>query len=968
MGDGGRRETRAVRPGSVFWVVLFLVGFGCVSSVQGATADVGDAAVLEAMAKSLKGLDWSGLEPCDWGGVTCDSSGKVKGINIQGMGVTGTLPADFNNLTALTTLSMQHNNISGPLPSFRGMQNLQSVYLGQNSFESIPADFFDGLSNLQIFSIENNENLAPWVIPDGLQAAAVLQEFYANNANIQGLIPEFLGNGSMASLQQLWLAFNNLSGGIPVSFNASQIVNLRLNNQNGRLLGGRIDVVGRMQSLTHLSLHVNAFTGPIPDFVSEGLSVLELRDNQLTGPVPESLQKSDSLSNISLKNNDLQGPAPQFRAGVDVDDGGNNYCTAQPGKGCDGRVQALLDFAGAVGYPLFLSTGWTGNDPCASWQYVSCRGGNITVLNLANRGLNGTISPALGRLTSLTEILLNNNNLSGTIPADLAGLPNLSKLDLRNNNLHGSVPKFASSVQVLTAGNARIGQSASPQGSPSPSDGDNTSDSGSGGGTGKGKTAGASGGSTKASSNGRSGGIIAGAVLGSLVLLLGVFAASFLLYRRCRRSNRVQSPNSAVIAVANRPGTDGSVSARELLKVSIAPTGGSDTLSRSSNNSGPSSDVPAMDGGGSSMVISIQVLREVTNGFSDRNILGCGGFGVVYRGELHDGTKIAVKRMESVAVSSKGLREFQAEIAVLTKVRHRHLVALLGYCIEGNERLLVYEYVPQGPLSRHLFEWREAGLRPLDWKQRLIIALDVARGVEYLHSLAHKSFIHRDLKPSNILLGDDLRAKVSDFGLVKLAPEGKYSVETKLAGTFGYLAPEYAVTGRVTTKVDVFSFGVVLMELITGRRALDESQPEESVHLVTWFRRCMGSRDAFIKALDPVLLADEESGNRSETLQSINKVAELAGHCTAREPLQRPDMGHAVNVLAPLVEQWKPADTDADDCYGIDLDLPLPQALKRWQAFDDDEDEDGGFDSLTQASIPNKPSGFAESFTSADCR
>ncbi|KAL7198659.1 hypothetical protein ACSBR2_021043 [Camellia fascicularis] len=170
-----------------------------------------------------------------------------------------------------------------------------------------------------------------------------------------------------------------------------------------------------------------------------------------------------------------------------------------------------------------------------------------------------------------------------------------------------------------------------------------------------------------------------------------------------------------------------------------------------------------------------------------------GGFGIVYKGVLHDGTIIAVKRMESGAMGTKGMNEFQAEIAVLTKVRHRHLVALLGYCINGNERLLVYEYMPWGTLAQHLFEWRELGYPPLTWKQRVTIALDMARGVEYLHGLAQQSFIHRDLKPSNILLGDDMRAKVADFGLVKNAPDGKYSLETLLAGTFGYLAPLYAV-------------------------------------------------------------------------------------------------------------------------------------------------------------------------------
>nr|KYP40025.1 putative receptor protein kinase TMK1 [Cajanus cajan] len=378
-------------------------------------------------------------------------------------------------------------------------------------------------------------------------------------------------------------------------------------------------------------------------------------------------------------------------------------------------------------------------------------------------------------------------------------------------------------------------------------------------------------------------------------------------------------------------------------------------------------DIQMVEAG--NMVISIQVLKNVTNNFSEKNILGQGGFGTVYKGELHDGTRIAVKRMESGAITGKGAAEFKSEIAVLTKVRHRHLVALLGYCLDGNEKLLVYEYMPQGTLSRHLFNWPEEGLEPLEWNRRLTIALDVARGVEYLHGLAHQSFIHRDLKPSNILLGDDMRAKVADFGLVRLAPEGKASIETRIAGTFGYLAPEYAVTGRVTTKVDVFSFGVILMELMTGRKALDETQPEDSMHLVTWFRRMSINKDSFRKAIDPTIELNEE------TLASIHTVAELAGHCCAREPYQRPDMGHAVNVLSSLVELWKPSDLNSEDIYGIDLDMSLPQALKKWQAYEGrSQMESSSSSSLlpsldnTQTSIPTRPYGFADSFTSADGR
>ncbi|GMY32065.1 receptor-like kinase TMK4 [Fagus crenata] len=246
------------------------------------------------------------------------------------------------------------------------------------------------------------------------------------------------------------------------------------------------------------------------------------------------------------------------------------------------------------------------------------------------------------------------------------------------------------------------------------------------------------------------------------------------------------------------------------------------------------------------------------------------------------------------------MKQFQAEIEVLTKVRHRRLVALLGYCTNDNERLLVFEYMPEGTLTQHLFHWGENGCSPLTWKQRITIALDVARVVEYLHSLAQQSFIHRDLKPSNILLGHDMRAKVADFGLVKNVSDGTHSVETQLAGTIGYLAPECAATGRVTAKVDVYAFGVVLMELITGRRAINNTMPDEGSHLVTWFCQILINKENIMNAIDQTLNPDEK------TMENIIKVVELAKYCTTHEPYQRPDMGRVVNILSPLVEQWEP--------------------------------------------------------------
>lgn len=709
-----------------------------------------------------------------------------------------------------------------------------------------------------------------------------------------------------------------------------------------------------MTSLNSVWLHGNQFTGPIPDFSNlTQLSDVSFRDNILTGVVPASFVSLPSLKTVNLTNNLLQGPTPKFGGNVDLDmrQGSNRFCTDVPGGTCDDRVNALLSVLEGFGYPKAFADNWQGNDPCGNWKGIVCLSDNISVVNFKSMGLLGTISPNFSLLPSITKLILSDNFISGTIPTELTKLPNLVELDVSNNRLFGNVPSFRNGVKVNIDGNPDIGKGKSSAPSPSPP-GSPTVPGGGGGG----------GGDSPASGEKKSKtGIIVGAVIGVVGGLLLVGAAVFcLLSNKKKRSGKVQSPNTVVI----HPQHSGD---QDAVKVTVAGggvNGGThDVLSPRSNGPG---DIHVVEAG--NMVISIQVLKNVTDNFSEKNILGRGGFGIVYKGELHDGTKIAVKRMQTGPVGEKGLNEFMSEIAVLTKVRHRHLVALLGYCLDGNERLLVYEYMPQGTLSQHLFNWSELGLKPLEWTRRLTIALDVARGVEYLHGLAHQSFIHRDLKPSNILLGDDMRAKVADFGLVRLAPEGKFSVETKLAGTFGYLAPEYAVTGRVTTKVDLYSFGVILMELITGRKALDESQPEDSLHLVTWFRRMHLNKDTFSKAIDPTIDFDEE------TLASISTVAELAGYCTAREPYQRPDMGHAVNVLSSLVELWKPAEPEGEDIYGIDLDMPLPQALKKWQAFEGMSNLEESSSSFlpsgdnTQTSIPTRPSGFAESFTSTDGR
>ncbi|XP_058759492.1 receptor-like kinase TMK4 [Vicia villosa] len=908
------------------------------------TAIADDGVFMSKLAKSLSPTPsgWTTASSfCSWNGVKCDDSNRVTSINVASKSLTGTIPSDLNSLSELTTVSFQSNSLAGALPSLANLSNLQSVFLSSNNFTSIPDGCFQGLTSLQKLSMTGNTNLKPWTFPAELTQSLNLVELDLGQTNLIGSLPDIFA--PLFSLQKLRLSYNNLTGDLPNSFSGSGIQNLWLNNQqDGSGFTGSLDLLSTMSHLTQVWFQKNKFTGPIPDLSNcTNLFDLQLRDNQLTGVVPHSLMSLASLTNVSLDNNNLQGPFPSFGKGVEVapNDGINSFCKDTPGP-CDPRVTTLLDVAAGFGYPLQLASSWKGNDPCLDWSFVVCSGGKIITVNLAKQKLNGTISPAFGNLTDLRNLYLGGNNLSGSIPGSLTGLTQLEVLDVSSNNLSGEIPKFSNKVKFNSAGNVLLGPSGGDKGSgttPPKSPGDAPS------------------GSPSRKSGGSS--LSPAWIAGIAVIAVFFVAVVLFVFCKCYTKNRRHGEFGRV----NNPENGKGEVKLDVMSVSNSNGYGGVPSELQSQGSERSDNLQVFEGG--NVTISIQVLRQVTGNFSADNILGRGGFGVVYKGELHDGTKIAVKRMESVAVGTKGLNEFQAEIAVLTKVRHRHLVALLGFCINGNERLLVYEYMPQGTLTQHLFDWGENGCAPLTWKQRVAIALDVARGVEYLHSLAQQSFIHRDLKPSNILLGDDMRAKVADFGLVKNAPDGKYSVETRLAGTFGYLAPEYAATGRVTTKVDVYAFGVVLMELITGRRALDDTMPDERSHLVSWFRRVQVNKENIPKAIDQTLNPDEE------TMESIYKVAELAGHCTAREPYQRPDMGHAVNVLVPLVEQWKPTSHEEEDGYGIDLHMSLPQALQRWQANEGTSTmfNDTSF-SQTQSSIPAKPSGFADSFDSMDCR
>lgn len=532
------------------------------------------------------------------------------------------------------------------------------------------------------------------------------------------------------------------------------------------VMGTIPDIFASLPSLQNLFLSDNNLTGNLPEsLANSGIQFLRLQNQEmgLSGTI-DLLSSMTRIRSVWLQKNQFTGPIPDLsrcQSLVELRLSNNLFTGIVPASlifHTKLRVVFLSQNKLQGPVPEFrsdLRANYTGNNFCVEDAQVDCDQQVTTMLEIASSlGYPLTFSDSwkgnnacknwsyitcndLGRIV---EVNLGKQNFTGTISSSLGNLPGLKNLYLNDNNLMGSIPESLTKLTQLQ---------------------------------------------------------ILDVSCNNLTGKIPDFAASVKLITRpgnpLLESNENKVPPSLIacilisiiifIAFVLFFMFKFRVTFRRLIRFRRATVHAKCTVH---NEAG------YLTSNIGNVVIPIEVLQQVTDNFNEKNILGIGGFGMVYKGELHDGTKIAVKRMEATAMVTKGMNGFQAEVAVLTKVRHRHLVSLLGYCINGNEGFLVYEYMPQGTLAEHLFDWRARGYPSLTWKQRATIALNVAQGVEYLHNLAQQSFIHRDLKPSNILLGDDMRAKVGDFGLVRNVPVGKYSLETRVAGTFGYLAPEYA--------------------------------------------------------------------------------------------------------------------------------------------------------------------------------
>lgn len=384
-------------------------------------------------------------------------------------------------------------------------------------------------------------------------------------------------------------------------------------------------------------------------------------------------------------------------------------------------------------------------------------------------------------------------------------------------------------------------------------------------------------------SGGNTGVAVAIGVAGGIIVITLIGILIWYLIRRRKKRGRESGGYIMPSTSGSLPESDSSFFKTHSSAPFVQSGSGSDTVYSPSEPGGL---------GNSRAWFTYEELVKATNGFAPQNLLGEGGFGSVYKGCLPDGREVAVKALK--IGGGQGEREFKAEVEIISRIHHRHLVSLVGYCILDSRRLLVYDYVPNKTLYHHL---HGEGMPVVSWEKRVRIAAGAARGIAYLHEDCNPRIIHRDIKSSNILLDYNFDAQVSDFGLAKLTLDADSHISTRVMGTFGYVAPEYASSGRLTEKSDIFSFGVVLLELITGRKPVDASQPIGDESLVEWARPLLShaiENKDFEGLTDPKL---EKNYVESEMLSMI----EIAATCVRHSAAKRPRMGQVVRAFDSLV-------------------------------------------------------------------
>ncbi|XP_061363271.1 BRASSINOSTEROID INSENSITIVE 1-associated receptor kinase 1 [Gastrolobium bilobum] len=518
-------------------------------------------------------------------------------------------------------------------------------------------------------------------------------------------------------------------------------------------------------------------------------------------------------------------------------------------------------------------------NPC-TWFHVTCNSDNsVTRVDLGNADLSGQLVPQLGQLSNLQYLELYSNNISGKVPDELGNLTNLVSLDLYLNRLTGSIPNTLGKLGKLRF--LRLNNNSLSGGIPMT------------------LTTVATLQVLDLSNNQLKGDI---PVNGSFSLFTPIsYQNNPDLIQPKNNPGTLSPPPSASSGNSNTGAIAGGVAAGAALLFAAPAIALAYWRRRKPQDH--FFDVPAEEDPevhlGQLKRFSLRELQVATDNFSNKHILGRGGFGKVYKGRLADGTLVAVKRLKEERTQG-GELQFQTEVEMISMAVHRNLLRLKGFCMTPTERLLVYPFMVNGSVASCLRE-RQESEAPLDWPIRRRIALGAARGLAYLHDHCDPKIIHRDVKAANILLDEEFEAVVGDFGLAKLMDYKDTHVTTAVRGTIGHIAPEYLSTGKSSEKTDVFGYGVMLLELITGQRAFDLARlaNDDDVMLLDWVKGLLKD-----KKLETLVDADLHGNYEDEEVEQLIQVALL---CTQGSPMERPKMSEVVRMLEGdgLAEKWE---------------------------------------------------------------
>ncbi|CAL0322152.1 unnamed protein product [Lupinus luteus] len=753
---------------------------------------------------------------------------KVKVFYMYGCNLIGEIPETIGQMVALEKLDISQNSLTGHIPSGLFMlNNLSILYLYQNSLSGEIPDVVEAL-NLTIIDLANNELTGK--IPDDFGKLQKLTGLSLSLNKLSGEIPQTLG--LLPSLVDFRVFINNLSGTIPPDFGRSSKLgsfHIASNNLSGRL-PENLCYYGKLLNLT---TYDNNLSGELPESLENCSSLLEIKiyNNQFSGNIPSGLWTSFNLLTFMVSHNNFTGVLPEILS--------SNISLFQISSN---------QFSGRI--PTGVSS-WT----------------NVVVFDASKNYLNGSIPQELTTLPRLTTLLLDQNQLIGPLPSKIISWESLVTLNLSQNQLSGQIPDAIGQLPVLSqldlSENQFSGQipsrlpkltnlnlSSNNLTGQIPSEFENSAfessfldNPGLCSDTQALNLTLCNSGTTERSSKDSS---RSPALIISLAVVTFLLAClmSFLIIRRCRK---------------RKQGLDNSW-----------------------------------------ILISFQRLNftesNIVSSMTEHNIIGSGGYGTVYRVPINDLGYVAVKKISNNKRLDKKLENsFHAEVKVLSNIRHNNIVKLLCCISNDNSMLLVYEYLENSSLDRWLHTKRNSSVVSgsvhhfvLDWPKRFKIAVGIAQGLSYMHHDCSPPIVHRDVKASNIILDSQLNAKVADFGLARMLIKlGELETMSSVVGSFGYIAPEYVQTSRVSEKIDVFSFGVILLELATGKEA---NKGDEHSSLAEWAWRQVQLGSNIEELLDKEIMENSYLGE-------MCNVFKLGLMCTSTLPDSRPSMKEALQVL-----------------------------------------------------------------------